>query len=179
MPTSNQPELPIQPVSKPILCNPYEEPTEHWVYNKNGEASRISGRRPASYWYKTQRTGSAQLPLFAEEERDDLPLVNALREDVKRWRQAKYEGATPVTKQLLAYWTRSDRLRRLFFCQLEAAETVLYLTEILVSGKHPRWTPQLSLDDYHRLCKGERPAFTGALINQGPTVFPSLVDIPN
>ncbi len=31
MPTPNQPELPIQPVNKPILCNPYEEPTAHWM----------------------------------------------------------------------------------------------------------------------------------------------------
>ena len=138
--TQNQPELPIQPVNNPILCKPYEEPAAHWVYNKNGEASRMSPRRPASYWYKTQRTGSAQLQLsfVGEEERDDLPLVNALREDVKRWRQAKYEGATSVTKQLLAHWTRSDRPRRLFFCQCEAVETIIYLTEILASGKRPR-----------------------------------------
>ena len=102
--TPQQPQLPIQPVNKPILCSPYEEPTAHWVYDTaTGAASRLSGRRPASYWYKTQRTGSAQRELFAEEERDDLPLVNALRDDVRRWRQAHYEGATPVTKQLLAY----------------------------------------------------------------------------
>src|SRR3990172_11513325 len=105
MPTNGQQEIPIQPVDKPILCSPYEEPTEHWVYNSTtGEPSKTPGRRPASYWYKTQRTGSAQTQLFAEEERDDLPLVNLLREDVRRWRQANYEGATPVTKQLFAYW---------------------------------------------------------------------------
>lgn len=82
-------QLPIQPVNKPILCSPYEEPTEHWVYDTaTGEASQMPGRRPGSYWYKTQRTGSAQQQLFAEEERDDLPLVNTLRDDVRRWRQA-------------------------------------------------------------------------------------------
>ena len=152
--TPNQPLLPIQPVNKPILCRPYEEPAAHWVYDTStGAASPMPGRRPASYWYKTERTGSAQRDLFAKEERDDLPLVNALRDDVRRWRQAHYEGATPVTKQLLAHWTHSDRPRRLFFCQCEAVETILYLTEILASGRRPRWTPKLRMDDYQRLCK--------------------------
>ncbi len=97
--TTNPLQIPIQPVNKPILCSPYEEPTAHWVYDTTtGEASRVPGRRPASYWYKTQRTGSAQQTLFAEEERDDLPLVNLLREDVRRWRKANYEEATRVTK---------------------------------------------------------------------------------
>jgi type III restriction enzyme len=136
----------------------------------------MPGRRPASYWYKTQRTGSAQRELFAEEERDDLPLVNALRDDVRRWRQAHYDGATPVTKQLLAYWTRSDGPRRLFFCQREAVETIIYLTEILASGRRPRWAPKLRIDDYQRLCTGDKPSFvTETRLN----LFPNLVDRPN
>ncbi|RRR72398.1 MAG: hypothetical protein EI684_10150, partial [Candidatus Viridilinea halotolerans] len=175
--TQSQKPLPIQPVNKPILCNPFEEPTEHWVYESaTGAATRLPGRRPASYWYKTQRTGSAQLSMFAEEERDDLPLVNALRDDVKRWRQLNYEGATPVTKQLLTHWSRSDRARRLFFCQREAVETIIYLTEILGSGRRPRWTPKLSLDDYQRLSAGQQP--TGLSIPRGGAIFPSLVDQP-
>jgi hypothetical protein len=38
----------------------------------------------------------AQLALLVEEERDDLPLVNLLCEDVKRWREANYRNATPM-----------------------------------------------------------------------------------
>jgi|GEM_PF-5884029 len=90
MPLATQPEIPIQPVNKPILCSPYAEPTEHWVYDTStGEASRFPGWRPAGYWFKTRRTGDATLMLkgFAEEERDDLPLVNRQRADVKRWRE--------------------------------------------------------------------------------------------
>src|ERR1039458_5698590 len=95
--------LPVQPVDRPILCNPYEEPRDHWIYGREtGAASRAGTRRPAGYWYKTERTGSAQLTLtgLAEEERDDLPLVNALREDVRKWREAGYPGATNVTRDL-------------------------------------------------------------------------------
>src|SRR5439155_13727228 len=86
-----QEPLPVQPVDRPILCNPYEEPNDHWIHDKEtGTASRAGRRREASYWYKTERTGSAQMSLLAEEERDDLPLVNLLREDVRKWREAGY-----------------------------------------------------------------------------------------
>jgi type III restriction enzyme len=172
-------QVPIQPVDKPILCKPYDEPTEHWFYDpETGKASRNPGRREASYWYKTQRTGGAQRILFAEEQRDDLPLVNALREDVRRWRKSNYENATPVTKQLLAHWSSSDRSRRLFFCQLEAVETIIYLREILASGKRPRWhaSLKLSVEDYQLLCRGKKPSF---IMETRLNVYPSLIDAPN
>ena len=71
----------------------------------------MPGRRPASYWFKSERTGTAQqqLGFLAEEERDDLPLVNALREDVKRWREFRWENASETTKKLLRHWWREDR----------------------------------------------------------------------
>src|SRR5690242_14665018 len=107
----------------------------HAYDTKTGEARKEPGRRPASYWYRTEKTGSAQARLFAEEERDDLPLVNLLREDIKRWREADYRGASNVTRELLHHWTREDRSRRLFFCQREAVETVIYLAEMRFSGR--------------------------------------------
>ncbi|MBI2843052.1 MAG: DEAD/DEAH box helicase family protein [Armatimonadetes bacterium] len=179
VPNSSQESLPVQPVEKPILCNPYDEPSAHWVYDsETGEATQAEGRRPASYWYKTIRTGTSQqtLRIFAEEERDDLPLVNALRADVKRWRAAKYEGATAVTKQLLNHWRDPDLPRRLFFCQKEAVETIIYIAEILASGKKPRWKPDLNIDDYQKLIRGEQPAFAG---KSKLDFFPRLVDFPN
>ena len=128
--TDKTPRLPIQPVDKPVICSPYEEPHDHWIYDtQTGQASRAGFRRPASYWYKTEKTGSAQQLLFAEEERDDLPLVNLLRQDVKRWRDADYRGASNVTKELLRWWANPKLGRRLFFCQTEAVETIIYLAE--------------------------------------------------
>jgi len=146
--------MPIQPVGKPILCNPYEEPTEHWVYNmETGQASRMQGRRPASYWYKTERLVSQQLRLaiLAEEQREDLPMVNALRQDVKRWRESGYEGATQVTKALLAHWWSKEHEPRLFFCQLEAVETVILLNEIRLSGRRLRFRPAFTEEYLERL----------------------------
>jgi len=177
MSAQNQQQLPIQPVNKPILCSPFEEPQEHWFYDKTtGEATRVPQRRPASYWYKTERTSGGQAQLFAEEERDDLPLVNALREDVKRWRNAKYEGATHVTKTLLNFWSQEDRPRRLFFCQREAVETVIYLNEILASGRGIRRKLDLSVESYQRLVRGEEVEWIGSTRLR---VTPSLIDRPN
>src|SRR5262245_13281579 len=113
-------QIPIQPVEDPILCNPYEEPTEHWVFDQvTGAAQRQPGRREACYWFRTERAHGVEYQgrLFAEENRVPLDLINDLRYDVRRWRESRYEGATPVTKQLLAEWNRPDRARRLFYCQ--------------------------------------------------------------
>jgi type III restriction enzyme len=96
-------------------------------------------------------TQQLQLGFVAEEESEALPLVNALREDVKRWREGGYEGATEVTKELLRYWWREDRLTRLFFCQLEAAETVIFLNEIRLSGKYLRFNPAFTDEDLDQL----------------------------
>jgi type III restriction enzyme len=171
-------QIPIQPVENPILCSPYQEPDQHWLYDTTtGIPSKTPGRRPASYWFKTERTGSAQMSLLAEEERDDLPLVNALREDVRRWRASGWENASETTKKLLRHWWREDRGRRLFFCQVEAVETIIYLREILALGKKPRWTPKLTLDDFNTLSLGQnpRPEEWVAKVAQ----HPKLADIPN
>lgn len=172
--------IPIQPVENPILCSPYREPDQHWLYDTTtGVPTRTPGRRPASYWFKSERTGSAQqqMSFLAEEERDDLPLVNALRDDVRRWRGSNWENASETTKKLLRHWWREDRARRLFFCQVEAVETIIYLKEILALGKKPRWTPKLTLDDFKVLSQGfnPRPQEWVAKVAQ----HPKLADIPN
>lgn len=178
-------QTPIQAaVEEPILNSPFYEPAQHWIYNREGHAIKSHGRRPAQYHYLTQRTGSAQGALEgigSDEGADDLPLINRLREDVKRWRNSGYENATQVTKQLLRHWGRKDRTRRLFFCQVEAVETVIYLTEILESGRKPRFKPRVSIEDFQNLCQGKQPHFvTEDRID--PNVredhFPTLIDSP-
>ena len=110
---------------------------------------------------------------MAEEERDDLPLVNALREDVRKWREAGYPGATNVTRDLLRHWGRKDRARRLFFCQMESVETIIYLLEIRIPGKSAgRGSLKLSKEDLARLLNGERPSFSMA----AQEFFPRLID---
>ncbi|MCR4414259.1 MAG: DEAD/DEAH box helicase family protein, partial [Thermoguttaceae bacterium] len=154
-------------------------PIDHWIYDsQTGVPSRAGFRREAGYWYKTERTGTAQQRLFAEEERDDLPLVNLLRKDVRRWREAGYRGASKVTRDLLNHWASAQRPRRLFFCQREAAETIIYLAELRIPGKASRTgfkNFELSEENLARLLRGERPLFPQLV---RPDFFPMLVDPP-
>jgi type III restriction enzyme len=146
------------------------------VYGDSGTPPvRAPGRRPASYFFMSRRTGAAQLGMFAEPERDELPLVNLLRADVKRWREADYPGAENVTKKLLRHWANADLPRRLFYCQREAVETIVYLSEIVRSGRSTRWKPALGKEDFARLLAGARPSFAEA----GASWFPRLVDPPH
>jgi type III restriction enzyme len=67
--------------------------------------------------------------------------------------------------------------RRLFFCQREAVETVIYLAELRMPGKSRRTGFQkfsLADEDLEKLLRGERPAFELA----SPDYFPKLVDQP-
>jgi type III restriction enzyme len=171
-------QIPVQPVERPILCSPYEEPDMHWLYDsKTGEPRKQSGRRDAGYWYKTDKVGAAQTKMFVEEERDDLELVNALRKDVERWRESGYRGASNVTRDLLAHWNSKDRGRRLFFCQLEAVETIIYLAEIRIPGRSTKTLFgkfAVSDDDLKQLLRGERPGF----YQTATDYFPTLIDPP-
>jgi type III restriction enzyme len=172
-------EMPVQAaVDEPILNSPYEEPKLHWLYDKTGVATKTQGRRKATYWWTTVRTGTQQMELEGvgtDFGGTDLPLINRLREDLLRWRASNYEGATPITKQLLRHWWDTNRARRLFFCQIEAVETIIYLHEILGSGRQPRWKAAVSREDYEKMLKGEKPELAQTLTEDA---FPSFADQP-
>ena len=56
---------PTQAVPEPIINNPYDEPTKHWLY-RDGAPYEQPGRRPASYWFKTKRLGRQERGLLDE-----------------------------------------------------------------------------------------------------------------
>ena len=170
----------VQAVADPIVNNPYEEPTQFWQYSKEGEPQLItSHRREASYWFKNKRTGTEQMELFAEEESDTLPLVNLLRKDVAKWRSSGYRGASPVTKDLLNHWKDQMEPRRLFFCQREAVETMVYLLEMrMTPGRSARTgyrNFEVSDEDIQLMLAGEEPL--GNDLKSG--MKRTLVDQPN
>jgi type III restriction enzyme len=113
-------------VDNPIINSPFEEPTRWWAYEE-GHPVLKEGRRPAGYYFRT-RTHAAQMAMF-EEEFIPLDLVNTIRLRVKNWREQGYPGVTSVTRQLLKHWNNPNRDRKLFFCQREAAETLIWLIE--------------------------------------------------
>jgi len=124
-------------VDEPIINDPFEEPKHYWVYDSaTGLPVKAPGRRPAHYYFRSRRrTDAAQTKLFAEEEMVELGEVNKIRDQVRKWREGGYKGASQVTRQLLRHWTAPERERRLFFCQIEATETIIWLNEIHKTGK--------------------------------------------
>jgi type III restriction enzyme len=124
-------------IENPIINSPFDEPSRHFRFSDEGITDEINqGRRPSSYFVpiaKPKKNGSGQLQFDTEWTQDRLEenkLVNAIRQRVGRWRQGGYVGTTPTTARLLKYWTDPDREKKLFFCQTEALETAIYLTEV-------------------------------------------------
>ena len=117
-----------------IVNSPYEEPAEHWRYDRVTRSfDRAAGRRPAGYVVASPDSRVFDDPgVFVE-----IPLVNQIRPRVKAWREAGYPGVTGMTKRLLAHWTDPEEFenRRFFFCQIEAAETLIWLTEAPAAEK--------------------------------------------
>src|SRR5438876_2238081 len=112
-----------------IISSPYEEPAEHWKYDRETRRfSREPGRRPAGYVRASEASKSFDDP----GELIELPLVNQIRPRVKAWREADYPGANGITKRLLKHWWDPEQREsdhRFFFCNLEAIETLIWLTE--------------------------------------------------
>ena len=133
-----------------IINKPYEEPQAYWLYHRERRTfSQEKGRRPAGYLKASENSRAFDDPgVFVE-----IPLVNRIRPRVKAWRDAGYPGVTAITKRLLDYWTDPEDydLRRFFFCQLEAAETLIWLTEAADSEKEGLEIPRDG-GDFTRLC---------------------------
>ncbi len=115
-------------IDRLIINNPFEEPKEHWLYiREKQEFERRPGRRKSGYWRATEK---ARLGHDDPGEFIEIKLVNEIRPRVKEWRDRGYPNVTGVTKKLLQFWNnKSQRETRLFWCQIEALETAIWLTE--------------------------------------------------
>lgn len=112
-----------------IINSPYEEPTSHWSYHRETRTfTRVWTRRAAGYVRASEHSKAFDDPgVFVP-----LPLVNQIRERISPWRVVGYPGVTGITKRLLEHWhdpDQRDTAHRLFFCSLEAIETLVWLTE--------------------------------------------------
>ncbi len=135
--------------TRPILNSPYEYPDRHWELDEanlpTGHA--VAGRRPSAYVSPIpkprRRRAEQQLELVADEtaktlaadgqQYDRTAFINGVRRAVEQWR-ALPESAwrvTPETARLLRHWRQhAFGDIRPFFCQVEAAETVIWLSEV-------------------------------------------------
>ena len=129
--------MPQVVIENPILNSPFEEPSRHFKFTDEGISNQIvEGRRSSSYFVPIPRARSrskSQMVFeteWTQERIEENKFINDVRERVARWRQGGYVGVTSTTKTLLQHWKSPDRTRRLFFCQIEALETAIYITEV-------------------------------------------------
>ncbi|MBX9747038.1 MAG: DEAD/DEAH box helicase family protein, partial [Hyphomonadaceae bacterium] len=129
----------------PILNSPYEEPLWHHVLDENGqptsqepENERRKSDRHISPVPKSKRAGAAAQASFdyADDDKyDPAWMINDIRQHVKSWRELPATadwGVTPATRRLLDHWRNHNFASiRPFFCQREAVETIIWLTEIV------------------------------------------------
>ena len=136
---------------QPILNSPYETPTRHHALDADGQPMDVppaNGRRrsalitPVPKPRKKQRkadqgtlslTEAQELSTRAQEY-DVSDFINEIRGHVSTWRAIPNPsdwGVTPATQRLLTHWRREEwQGIRPFFCQVEAVETAIWLTEV-------------------------------------------------
>jgi len=134
--------------TQPILNSPYVQPTQHWELDDSGQPtlSIIPKRREASFITpipkpkKALRRGQGELDLEkiipgadGKQKYNQTELINRIRSQVDTWRaltEASW-NVTPETAQLLRHWrTYPFSNQRPFFCQIEAVEVAIWLTEV-------------------------------------------------
>lgn len=132
----------------PILNSPYEKPQSHWELDEEGcPTQKINDSRRESRLItpipKPKRRGGKEEQRVLEFGTQELSKIdqqyevtqqiNSIRSLVDEWRKAPEDQwkVTPETARLLKHWRHHEfQGIRPFFCQIEAAETAIWLTEV-------------------------------------------------
>ena len=150
---------------QPVLNSPYGYPSRHWRLENGVPTDYVEETRRQSEYIvpvpkpKRRRGGPAQDAMTlgveelstAEQEYDPTPIINEIRRHVDAWRtlpNPKDWGVSSVTERLLQHWRGTNHEHqgiRPFFCQVEAVETVIWLTEVakIWGERRPRIAPDL------------------------------------
>ena len=135
---------------KPILNSPYECPRRHWELDAQGQPTQkiIEKRRRAEFITpipkaRKRKTAEDQAQIVFDEGKglstkaqqyDPTSIINQLRQQVDQWRNLPNPNTwqvTPETARLLQHWRHHPFSHiRPFFCQVEAVETAIWLTEV-------------------------------------------------
>ena len=136
----------------PILNSPYEYPQQHWELDAQHLPTQrvIDTRRKAEFITpipkpKKRKAGQRSLSLdegkglsTEEQQYDTTSVINEIRFLVDQWRKLPNPsdwGVTPETARLLQHWRHHQFGGvRPFFCQVEAVETAIWLTEVAPKG---------------------------------------------
>src|SRR5262245_57514680 len=135
----------------PILNPPYEYPARHWELDDQGQPTQqiIESRRRAEFITpipkpRKRKASAAQQQMILDEGQGlstqeqqyerTAAMINAVRQQVDQWRNLpnpNHWQVTPETARLLRHWRHHHFSNiRPFFCQVEAVETVIWLTEV-------------------------------------------------
>jgi type III restriction enzyme len=141
---------------RPILNSPYEYPRRHWELDETGQPTQkiIDARRGAKFITPIPKPKKRKAPTqagFVFDEGKGLStkeqptsIINEVRGYVDAWRQLSPSQwqVTPETARLLQHWRHHEFSGlRPFFCQIEAAETAIWIAEVApqsARGKHCR-----------------------------------------
>ena len=132
---------------KPILNSPYGYPGRHWELDETGQPTQqiIETRRRAEFLTpipkaRKQKGGGKQDDLLFDELSSQSQsyaqsaMINSVRTEVDKWRALTNPAdwhVTPETARLLQHWRHhAFSSVRPFFCQIEAVETLIWLTEV-------------------------------------------------
>jgi type III restriction enzyme len=134
----------------PILNSPYARPTRYWELDENGQPTQkiLEARRRAEFITpipkpkKRKKAAQQDVMVFdeglglstKEQQYDPTSIINEVRQHVDVWRtlpQSSQWQVSPETARLLEHW-RHHKFGgvRPFFCQVEAVETAIWLTEV-------------------------------------------------
>jgi type III restriction enzyme len=123
-------------IENPVLNSPFEVPERHFKFDDDGITNEIvDARRGSAYFIpivKPKMKGK-QLRFdteWTEERIRPNEDINRIRAKVDQWREGKHVGITKTSRMLLDYWMNSERKKKLFFCQIEAVGTAIYITEV-------------------------------------------------
>lgn len=132
----------------PILNSPYEYPNRHWELDADGQPTQriVENRRLAEFITPIpkpkKRKAATQVEIVLDEghglstekqQYDVTTIINQVRAEISEWRKLPQSAwqVTPETARLLLHWRSHDFSGvRPFFCQVEAAETAIWLTEV-------------------------------------------------
>lgn len=148
-------------ITNPVINGPYDEPRRHFRFDDDGITDEIvEGRRRSEYFVPVPQTKKrgAQLQFDNEWTLNRIKpneFVNDVRTRVELWRRRGYPHVTPTTRRLLEYWADPNRENRVLFCQREAAETAIYLTE--AAQKDQQGWMLTKLDEYNAEFNADLP----------------------
>ncbi len=141
----------------PILNSPYASPARHWELDDDGQPTQkiLDTRRRAKFITpipkpkKRKRVAAVQEEIVfdegkglstKEQQYDPTSIINEVRGHVDAWRALPNPNqwqVTPETVRLLQHWRHHTFGGvRPFFCQVEAVETAIWLTEVAPHSRH-------------------------------------------